>query len=125
MKFKLSRKFQARKRMIRNQLSSLILYGQIKTTRAKAKALKSEMQKLVCDLKKSEGHILVRKADEVLYGGASKKAVDILQSIESVSVLKLPPRSGDSAPLAVVVLNKKTLEAKDKVTEKKVSKKLK
>lgn len=122
MKFKLSRKFQARKRLVRNQLSSLFLYGRIKTTKAKAKALKSEAQKLVSDLKNTEGHNLVKRAREVLYGGASKKAVDIIASVKSISILSLPPRLGDGASSAIVVLNVNSNEFAKPLAKKELNK---
>jgi len=103
---KLSRKFQPRKRLMKNQLSSLILFDKVKTTKAKAKVLKSQAQKLICDISKLDSLQKIRRAKRELFGGAAIKIVDEIGKIKSVSLFNLSPRSGDGAPQALVVINK-------------------
>jgi ribosomal protein L17 len=107
-KLKLSRKFAARDRLIRNQLSSLILFEKVMTTQAKAKALKSEAEHLVYKINSSkEDFNLVRDLSKVLYGGSIRKAIDTKGSFISVSMIKSDTRYGDGAKRALVILNKK------------------
>lgn len=119
-KLKLSRKFQARDRLMRNQLSSLVLFEKVTTTEAKAKALKSEAQKLVCKINSSkESYNLIRDLKKTLYGGSISKAVDTKGQFESVSIAKLDNRFGDGAKKAIVILNRKPakLEKEEKVAK--------
>ena len=107
-KLKLSRKFAARDRLIRNQMSSLILFEKVITTLPKARALKSEAEKLVSKINSSnEKFNLVRDLAKVLYGGSVSKAIDTKGTFVSVSMVKLDTRFGDGAKRAMVMLNKK------------------
>jgi ribosomal protein L17 len=103
---KLSRKFQARKRLIRNQLSSLVLSGKVVTTSSKAKLLKSETQKMISVLKKLEGINRTRMIHGLLYGGAIKKMDNEFDSYQKVMLYKLNSRKGDGAALSQVVIEK-------------------
>lgn len=104
---KLSRKSQARERLMRNQLSSLILSGKVITTLAKAKLLKSKMEKMIQDVKKLETVNKRRMIAGLLYGGAVKKMDDESEAYEKVALYKVSARRGDGAPLGQVVIEKK------------------
>ena len=106
MTLKLSRKSQARSRLIKNLTSSLILYGQIKTTLPKAKATKQDAQRVISRAQTTKDVVaLNRFLRNDLYGGAIKKLPEIASQIKSVSVLKLDTRFGDGSQEALVILN--------------------
>lgn len=105
MKSKLSRKAQARNRLMRNQLSSLILFESVTTTVAKAKALKAEAQSLVSKLNSSTDEVSTKRyISSVLYGGAQLKAFDKRLELLSIRTFKLHERFGDGAPRMIVKL---------------------
>jgi len=116
MKIKLSRKAQARNRLMRNQLSSLILFESVTTTVAKAKALKAEAQSLISKLNSSTDEVNTKRyINSVLYGGAQLKAYDKRSDFESIKTYKLDERFGDGAPrmiVKLVVAQAKKVEAK-------------
>lgn len=116
-KVKISLKSQPRERMLRNQLSSLVLSGEIGTTVAKAKFLKREASSFfsklgrISDLEKSK---LCRK---VLYGPAIKKAQE--EYFGGVKIYRLDRRFGDGAEMAKVVVEINTIKS-EKVSAKAV-----
>jgi ribosomal protein L17 len=98
MKKKLSLKYQARKRSLKNLLSSLILFEKITTTETLAKALKREAEKLISETKKNKDHMsMVRFAKKYLYGGAQQKLIDKKNSYKNVSLYRINERKGDGA----------------------------
>lgn len=110
-------------RMVRNQLSSLILFEEMKTTVARAKVLKDEMQRLIANIDRNEGYELKRELLKKLYGNSVNKAIDFKGKFESVSIYKVGPRSGDAAPMAIVKLNIKQDIEKPKQKADKTAKK--
>lgn len=97
---------QAKHRLLKNQLSSLILNGQIITTQSKAKYLKSKAESLIGKIKSiSEDFALKRYLTRELYGGSVQKAFDLRSQFKSVSVYKIDKRFGDNAPRSIVVIN--------------------
>lgn len=116
------KKDQCTARLIRNQLTSLVLYENITTTSSKAKTLKSEAQSLIAMVKKEqEPWELIRKVNKILYGGAVRKIIDKKDDFTSVSIIKSSNRFGDGVQKSIVILNskEKKLEKKAKTTEKK------
>ena len=118
MKSKLSRKYQARNRLMRNQLSSLILFESVTTTVAKAKQLKTEAQAFISKLNTSENEVNIKRyINSLLYGGAQMKAYDIRKEVSCVKTYKLDERFGDGAQRMMVKLvvneSKKTPEKKE------------
>lgn len=103
---------------MRNQLSSLVLSGKIVTTLPKAKLLKSEMEKLISNVRKLEGINKTRKIAGILYGGAKAKMADEYDSYRSVSLYKTVSRFGDGAPLSQVVIEKNSNKPKELKKEK-------
>jgi ribosomal protein L17 len=127
-KKKLSLKHQARKRLLRNLLSSLILFEKIVTREALAKAVKSEAEKLISKIKSSKNLADKAKlAQKYLYGGARQKLVDKGDSYESISFYRLNERKGDGAMRVLVQIeyketgaaSKKEKESETKDKEKK------
>lgn len=102
-KIKISLKNQARSRMLRNQLSSLVLYGEIQTTSPKAKFLKGEADRFVSKLGSLSQLEKSKLCNKMLYGPAIKKAQD--EKYKSVSIYRVSKRFGDNADVSKVVLS--------------------
>lgn len=106
----LDRKKGPRELMLRNLASSIILYEKVKTTRAKAAAVRPLVEKMITtakvgDLNARRGLIrvllqknAVRKALEVLGVRYQKRAGGYTRTI------KLGPRRGDGAQLVQIEL---------------------
>lgn len=119
--------------MLRNQLTSLVLYEAITTTRAKAKELTAFANHFFHRLDRDEMNS-VRLAHETLFDKNAVKKVfeEILPRYSKdassyLRVLRVMPRKGDSADMRLVTLQKplvvKTAPAKESaVKEPKVAK---
>ena len=107
---KLSRKTSHRKALIRNLVTELLRHGRIRTTLAKAKAMRSSAEKMITLGKRGDLH-------------ARRQALSFIQSKDVVHelfdtiaaryaereggytrILKLGPRKGDAAPMAIIEL---------------------
>jgi len=105
-KVTLGREAAPRKALMRNLAESLILNGSIRTTKAKAKALRSVVEPLVTKAKKG-GIANVRNIKKVLY---TREALDTLMKdiapryVERdggyTRIIKLAPRANDAAEMA-------------------------
>ena len=121
---KLNRTSEHRKALIKNMLNSLVKYEQITTTLPKAKVLRPEAEKLITIGKKNSL-------------ANTKRLVSKLQNIQTVNkirktlskryesrkggytrIIKAGFRYGDNAPMAVIELVDRDVEAK-KVDRKK------
>ncbi len=123
MRKTISKAAQSQHRLLKNQLSSLILNGKIVTTQAKAKNLKAKAQNLFAAINKySEDFALRRYLAKELYGGSAKKVFDLKGQFQSVSTYKLDKRFGDGAPQVLVAVNMKELENKPNPTDTKSAK---
>jgi len=92
-------------RMMKNQLSSLVMHEKIITTLPRAKKLKVEAEILISLLKKENTITLKRRIFNLLYSSASKKALDERLRYKSVSIYKLAERPGDGSKMAQVRIN--------------------
>jgi len=117
---KLNRTSTHRKLLFRNQAISLIEHEQITTTLAKAKEMKPIADKLITLGKKGDLHAR-RQAQSILQNDAAvKKLFDTLAPrYESrqggyTRVLKAGFRFGDSAPVGIIELVDRDVEAKGK-----------
>jgi len=106
----LDRKKAPREMMLRNLASSIVMYEKITTTKAKAKAVKPLVEKLIT-LAKEGGLTARRKIIEVLPQKlAVKKLMDILgkrykERIGGYTrIVKLGARQGDGADIARIEL---------------------
>jgi large subunit ribosomal protein L17 len=127
---KLGRKKNPRNMLVRNMVTSLILHEQISTTRAKAKVLRSNFERLMTAVKRQKSSPRVAKSTleaKLLDKNAIKKVFEVLlgefsdKSSGYTRVIKLLPRKGDNAPMARVelIFTKKSVPTKtDKITEK-------
>ena len=125
---KLNKNSEHRKALFKNMLNSLIKYEQIITTLPKAKELKPKIDKVITigkDAKLSKKKDLFSKLQDQK---SVKKVFDILSKRYAnrkggySRVLKAGFRSGDDAPLAVIELVDRDVNAKKVDKPKKVEK---
>lgn len=105
----LNRPADQRKALVRNLLTSLFLYGKVKTTEAKAKALAQEADKLISLIQGKETFNAIRELKAVLTTEeSSKKALAFAQSTDKKSgfsrLTKIGFRQGDGALMIQVDL---------------------
>ena len=125
---KLNRNSEHRKALLKNMLNSLIKYEQIITTLPKAKELKPKIDKVITigkDAKLSKKKDLFSKLQDQK---SVKKVLDILSKRYAnrkggySRVLKAGFRTGDDAPMAVIELVDRDVNAKKIDKPKKVEK---
>ena len=124
---KLGRTAEHRKALLANQVCSLIEHQRIKTTLAKAKAVRPLAEKMVTLGKKGSLHArrtalaTLRQADAVkkLFNDIAPRAAD--RKGGYTRIIKLGQRKSDSAPIAfiewvdqAIVVEEPAAEAKDK-----------
>jgi large subunit ribosomal protein L17 len=128
---KLGRTKPHREAMLANMAMSLFQHRMIKTTDAKAKALRPVVDRIITTAKKDTlaSRRLVAKTIHVkeVYQKLYKEILPELQDRESgyCRVMKLGVRRGDGAPLSVVelMIERKSEETSDKKKAKKKAKK--
>ena len=115
---KLNRTSSHRKAMFANMAVSLITHEQIKTTLPKAKELKPIVDKLVTLGKRGDLHARRQAISQLRDAAAVKKLFDTLADRYAdrpggyTRVLKAGFRFGDNAPIAVIELVDRDVEAK-------------
>ena len=115
---KLNRTSEHRKALLKNMLNSLIKYEQIKTTLPKAKFLKPQADKIITLGKKDNLHstkMLVSKLQDVKSANKVKKTLSKRYQKRNggyTRIIKAGFRYGDNAPLAIIELVDRDLEAK-------------
>lgn len=123
----LSRTSAHRKAMLANMASSLIVNKRIKTTVAKAKALRTYIEPLITKSKDDTTHsrrvvfsyLKDKEAVTELFREVSVKVAD--RPGGYTRIIKIGPRLGDNAEMALIELvdyNENLLEAKDKGQKK-------
>ena len=126
---KLNRTSEHRKALIKNMLNSLIKYEQIITTLPKAKELKPKIDKVITIGKNNNLNNKKRLFSQLQSQFSVKKVFNELSKRYSKRsggysrVLKAGYRTGDDAPMAVIELVDRNLEAKKIDKPKKVEKK--
>lgn len=109
---KLGRTASHRNAMLRNMVTSLFEYGRVTTTLVKAKALRSLADKMVTLAKRGDLHAS-RLAETVftkkdvaskLFAEAKERYMD--RPSGYATLVKVAPRKGDAAPMAVLELIK-------------------
>ena len=106
----LDRKKEPRELMLRNLASSIIIYEKVKTTEAKAKAVKSLVEKMINTAKK--GDLSARRSliEVLLQENAVKKAIEVLggrykeRAGGYTRIVKLGTRQGDGADMVQIEL---------------------
>ena len=115
---KLNRTSEHRKALFQNMLNSLIKYEQIKTTLPKAKELKPLIDKVITIGKKNNLSNKKRLFSKLQDKSSVVKVFDILSARYEKRqggysrVLKAGFRYGDDAPLAIIELVDRDIEAK-------------
>ena len=115
---KLNRTHEHRKALFANMAGSLIEHEQIKTTLPKAKELRRVVEKLVTLGKRGDLHARRQAASQLKQDAYVAKLFDILgprykeRNGGYVRVLKAGFRYGDMAPMAIIELVDRDLEAK-------------
>ena len=126
---KLNRTSEHRKALFQNMLNSLIKYEQIKTTLPKAKELKPLIDKVITIGKKNNLSNKKRLFSKLQDKSSVIKVFDILSTRYEKRqggysrVLKAGFRYGDDAPLAIIELVDRDIEAKKVDKPKKVENK--
>lgn len=119
---KLNRDVKERKALFRSLASSLIQYGKIKTTSAKAKAIASLMEKLVTKAKDGTRQSFIQIMSFLNRKEPVKKLTEEIAPLFKdkiggfIRIIKLGRRSGDNAE---EVLMEWTVKPEPKKTEKK------
>jgi len=105
---KLGRTTAHREMMMRNLVTSLLLYEKIITTAAKAKELRGVAEKMVTLAKRGDLHARRQAAEVLLEEKALKKLFDTIggryqdRNGGYTRITKLDYRMGDGAPLAAI-----------------------
>ena len=126
---KLNRTSEHRKALIKNMLNSLIKYEQIITTLPKAKELKPQIDKVITIGKKNDLNNKKKLFSKLQNQSSVKKVFDELSKRYNKRkggysrVLKAGFRTGDDAPMAVIELVDRNVEAKKVDKPKKIDKK--
>jgi len=124
---KLSRDTNARRALLKNLATSLVLHERIVTTIAKAKAVRPFVEKLVTRAREDSlptRRYLSAKLDTE---NAAKKMIELIGPTFKerpggyTRIIKLAPRAGDNAKMAVLefVENVSEVAAKEKIGKKK------
>lgn len=107
---KFGRRSAHRRAMLRNLVTSMILAEKIQTTEAKAKQIRSITEKMITLGKRGDLHSQRQALSYMLDETAVKKLFDeIAPRYEErqggyTRILKLGPRRGDAAPMAILEL---------------------
>ncbi|MEM8792521.1 MAG: 50S ribosomal protein L17 [Pseudomonadota bacterium] len=115
---KLNRTHEHRKAMFANMACSLVEHEQIKTTLPKAKELKRIADKLITLAKRGDLHARRQAAAQMKQEAAVKKLFDVLgdrykeRNGGYTRVLKAGFRYGDMAPMAIIELVDRDVDAK-------------
>ena len=126
---KLNRTSEHRKALLKNMLSSLIKYEQIKTTLPKAKFLKPQADKIITLGKKNTLQTtksLVSQLQDTKLANKVKKTLSKRYEKRAggyTRIIKAGFRYGDNAPMAIIEFVDRDVEAKRIDKKKKVSSK--
>ena len=123
---KLNRTHEHRKAMFANMAGSLIEHEQIKTTLPKAKELKRIVEKLVTLGKRGDLHARRQAAAQLKQDAYVAKLFEVLgprykeRNGGYTRVLKAGFRYGDMAPMAIIELVDRDVDAKGKADRERV-----
>ena len=126
---KLNRTSEHRKALLKNMLNSLIKYEQIKTTLPKAKFLKPQADKIITLGKKDTlqtSKMLISQLQDSKSANKVKKTLSKRYEKRSggyTRIIKAGFRYGDNAPMAIIELVDRDVEAKRVDKKKKDTKK--
>jgi large subunit ribosomal protein L17 len=128
----LSRNVTQRKALLRTMLVSLVKFGSIKTTLAKAKELKPFAERMTTRAKKvnvgesNSRMIALRQLKKDLPEETAKELIEVAKKHQErkggyLRIVKLPTRKSDTAEMAILqwVEELKEIDRKKEMTEKK------
>ncbi len=121
---KLNRSTSHRRAMFRNIVTSLLQYERIVTTNAKSKEVGRLTEKMITLGKRGDLHARRQAISFIKSNEVVKKLFSVLAERYRdrdggyTRVLKLEPRSGDNAPMAMVELVDRPIEAKQEKESK-------
>lgn len=127
----------ARKALFRSLISALVLNGKIQTTKARAKAIQPEIDKLIATAKKDS--VSARRILSSYFANDRKIVFEITETITPAlkanaggvtRAIPLPPRKGDAAEMVrlewvVEIIKKEPVTEKTKKETKKAKKEVK
>lgn len=114
---KLSRTTSHRKALLRNMVTSLLEHEAIRTTDAKAKELRGVAEKMITLGKRGTLHARRQALATIRSKDVTKKLFDELagryrtRAGGYTRIMKLAPRPGDAAPMAIIELVDRTAPA--------------
>lgn len=104
--------------MMRNMLSSLVLYEKLITTKHRAKMLKSESLSVINKIKKTKDDMSrVKLVNKIFYGGAVKKIIDEIDGYKAVRTYDYKARHGDGSIQTIIEIEKEVKKASKKDSE--------
>lgn len=110
-KHRLNRPRGARKLLVGNLVTSLILHGKIQTTKAKAKAIQPVMEKLIICAKSKTKQLAIREVGKTLQNELSSKILfeELVKKYQDratgfTRISDIGFRAGDNAPLVQIEL---------------------
>lgn len=104
----LGRKKESREALLRGLATSLIVYEKIKTTKAKAKAIKPVIEKLITTAKKNDLTARRRLLEVLYHKKAVNKALEVLgprykeRKGGYTRIINLERRAGDNAEMVQI-----------------------
>jgi len=107
---KLDRKKESREMMLRNLASSILIYEKVKTTKAKAKVVKSLAEKMITVAKKGDLTARRKLIATLPQKMAVNKSMDVLgkkykdRNGGYLRIIKLGTRKGDGAEIVQIEL---------------------
>ena len=107
---KLGRKKQPREMMLRNLASSILIYEKVKTTEAKAKAVRKLVEKLITTAKAGDLNARRKLIETLPQKMAIKKSMEVLGERYKnrkggyTRIIKIGPREGDGAKIVQIEL---------------------
>ena len=97
--------------LVRNLAMSVIIYEKIKTTSAKAKAVRPFIERLITIAKRSEKIHAIRELNRLIqHENSSKKIIEVLKDKYQdrtsgfTRITKIGNRNGDNAPIVQIEL---------------------
>lgn len=107
---RLSKPADQRKALLRSLTTELFKHGQITTTEARAKAVQPEVEKMITLGKRGDLHARRQAEAWILEGDIARRLfAEVAPRYKErqggyTRVVKVPPRLGDGAPMAVIQL---------------------
>ncbi len=109
---KLKRTTNQRKALFKSLAEALVLHGRIKTTEAKAKSVRSEVEKLITRAKKNDSNSLMILKKHV-HATTAELLMQIAPAFKDrnggyTRIIKLGGRKKDNAPMVILEFTEKT-----------------